>query len=91
MTSSRDRPKKEKGVTQIEVTPEMVVAGVHELREKMFGQPLDMIVVDVFYAMIGAGSPEPFSRLCHDALVVSERVNGAPHPLSPSLPRPDRP
>lgn len=35
-------------------TPEMVEAGVDELREKHIGMDLAEIVTDVFYAMISA-------------------------------------
>jgi hypothetical protein len=41
----------ETGALQIEVTPEMISAGVDEIREKMFGQSLGGIVEDVFWAM----------------------------------------
>lgn len=52
-------------VQEIEVTPEMVEAGVAELREKCFGENLEEIVTDVFYAMTiahdGALPPAPLS------------------------------
>jgi len=40
-----------KCVTQIEVTPEMIEAGVAELSEKTLGQPLPIIVREVYLAM----------------------------------------
>lgn len=39
---------------EIEVTPEMIEAGVAELREKCFGQSLDRVVKDVFWVMVAA-------------------------------------
>jgi hypothetical protein len=38
----------------IEVTPEMIEAGVLELREKCIGEDLAEIVTDVFYVMSAA-------------------------------------
>lgn len=38
----------------VEVTPEMIEAGVAELREKAFGEPLERIVQDVFRVMLCA-------------------------------------
>ncbi len=46
--------EKNAGVTQFEVTPEMIDAGVAELREKMFGQNLRDVVLDVFWVMLAA-------------------------------------
>ncbi len=36
---------------ELEVTPEMIEAGVLELRERMFGERLEVIVRAVFVAM----------------------------------------
>ena len=45
--------KRQAGV-EVEVTPEMIEAGVQELREKCFGQPYEIIVEDVYWAMRSA-------------------------------------
>ena len=37
---------------EIKITPEMIEAGVTELREKTYGQPLATTVEDVFWAMM---------------------------------------
>ena len=50
---------KEKGVTQIEVTPEMIEAGYLELRERMFGEDIRDVVHSVFLAMAVASSNTP--------------------------------
>ena len=42
----RDRP------IEIFITNEMIEAGVYELREKCIGEPLEIIVRDVFIAMM---------------------------------------
>ena len=39
---------------RIDVTPEMIRAGVNELRERCFGESLDDIVTDVFIVMSAA-------------------------------------
>jgi hypothetical protein len=39
---------------EIEITPEMIDAGVLELREKCIGEDLAEIVTDVFYVMLAA-------------------------------------
>ena len=41
------------------ITPEMIEAGVAELREKALGESLERIVSDVFRAMVCASSLEP--------------------------------
>jgi hypothetical protein len=43
----------------IEITPEMIESGVAELRERLFGEPLDQIVIDVFIAILAAKRAEP--------------------------------
>ena len=45
-----EAPQRQVGL-ETRVTPEMIEAGVAELREKMFGQPLAMIVEDIYWAM----------------------------------------
>ena len=41
----------------LEITQEMIEAGVLELRERMIGEPLDRIVKGVFRAMMSAVQP----------------------------------
>jgi len=50
----RDRPEQQQASFDIEVTPEMIEAGVFELRERAFGEALDAIVLDVFISMWSA-------------------------------------
>jgi hypothetical protein len=47
---------------KIEVTPEMIEAGVLELREKCMGEDLAEVVTDVFYALWAARKHVSFSR-----------------------------
>jgi hypothetical protein len=47
---------------EIEVTPEMIEAGVLELREKCIGEDLAGIVTDVFYVMLAARKCVSLSR-----------------------------
>jgi hypothetical protein len=42
------------GATEIEITPAMIEAGVSELRDRHFGEPLSEVVIDVFIAMFGS-------------------------------------
>ena len=49
-----DRP----ALTEIELTEEMVQAGVATLREKHIGESLEQVAKDVFWVMIGAMSAE---------------------------------
>ena len=49
--SQSDRPVDEKGVPLIEVTPEMLDAGIYEAREHQLGAPLADLVRNVFVAM----------------------------------------
>lgn len=51
----------EKGVPKIEVTPEMIEAGVLELRERMFGEPLSRIVESVYISMVIANSEKSWA------------------------------
>jgi|CXWL01.1.fsa_nt_gi hypothetical protein len=53
MEPPRDRPENENG-DLVEVTPAMIAAGVAELSEKMFGQPMDIVVREVYLAMRSA-------------------------------------
>ena len=58
--SLRDRPADGKDGSPaeetIQVTEEMIEAGVAELREKLFGQQLREIVTDVYWAMRSASN-----------------------------------
>jgi len=47
---------------EIEITPEMIEAGVLELREKCIGEDLAEVVTDVFYVMLGARKHVSLSR-----------------------------
>jgi hypothetical protein len=47
---------------EVEVTPEMIKAGVLELREKCIGEDLAEIVTDVFYIMWAARKYVSLSR-----------------------------
>ncbi len=48
------RDKSRDFVGGIEITREMIEAGVYELREKKYGERLESIVEDVFWVMISA-------------------------------------
>ena len=41
-------------LTDVEITTQMIEAGVADLREKAFGEPLEEVVQSVFYAMLAA-------------------------------------
>lgn len=53
-------------VDVIEVTPEMIEAGILELREKCIGEDLAGVVTDVFYVMLGARSGTLSAPVPHD-------------------------
>ena len=53
---------KDLGFASIEVTPKMVDAGASELREKCYGQKLEVIAEDVFWAMVAAMSDSARAR-----------------------------
>ena len=49
----RESNQRQAGI-DVELTQEMVEAGVAELREHLLGEKLEVIVADVFHAMIAA-------------------------------------
>lgn len=51
MCSERDRPDKEKASPQIEVTPEMLAAGLEVLREHHLGDDLAYLAEALYLAM----------------------------------------
>jgi hypothetical protein len=50
----------------IEITPEMIEAGILELREKCIGEDLAGIVTDVFYVMLAARAGTLPAPVPHD-------------------------
>jgi hypothetical protein len=49
--TQRDRPESRSGAPLIEVTPEMIEAGVFEAREHCLGAPIGDLVRSVYIAM----------------------------------------
>jgi hypothetical protein len=49
--NQRQAGDKETGVLQIEVTPEMIEAGLYELREHSFGENMGDVIGAVYVAM----------------------------------------